>query len=404
MPKNNQYSKGKIMEIYTLYDNEYDTTIKDYYSYSHFKHLLKKHYICDCAYLCEKCKKNTVQHYGEVCEKCLQNRIKCSHCQEKYYDNSMIIRNHKKYCINCYNSLFFKCRNCHEIYHNRFKKVVGENGISYCKKCFEQLFFLCKDCKNIRQICLQNSIVNGYCTFCRPNSYILNYSYKPLKYNFQTTRKSDNLFMGVELEITGAQSTRDLNSIVQEFTNYKDFYFKNDASIQGNGFEIVSHPYTLQYHQNKALWKELFQSLNKLEINKNNGCGLHVHFPKNSLTTDHISALDCFVNINYNLMVKYGGRCFNDYCQNIFKKPDEWGKNNTSRYYAVNLTNPQTVELRFCQSTGDYNVFMHRLQFVHSIVKFICKYNIKAQDIFDYRKKTEDKYINFAQKYYDFVI
>ena len=126
-----------------------------------------------------------------------------------------------------------------------------------------------------------------------------------------STNKRDKMFMGIELEITGARDRNQLRDVIGIFTNHKDFYFKSDGSIEGNGFEVVSHPYTLDYHLNVAKWKELYNTLERYGINRTDNCGLHIHFPRNIFTSEQLSAIDCFVNMNNELItIVFFERCF----------------------------------------------------------------------------------------------
>lgn len=385
------YSAFKTIFAYNL-NSEYNYENEEIYN--------KYRVYVDGINVCKRCNKTLNKTESVFCHSCENSKIKCYNCNNLIFEEHAKIYKHKKYCQSCYNELFFVCRNCNCVESVSKKYHAFSNN--YCKQCYDRKFFKCKICENIMSV-ERKSEDGNYCIDCHPKDFVLRYNYKPKVYNFKTTRKTDKVFMGVELEITGASDNNDLIDVVKHFKNYNDFYFKSDGSIEGYGFEVVSHPYTLNYHKDKAAWKNLFEMLNSKGINKTNNCGLHVHFPKDIFTPQSIGALDCFVNINMELISRFGGRDFNDYCSNTIKKVSNWGINSGNRYMAVNLSNEKTVELRFCKSTGNYEEFMKKLQFLHSIVKFMLKCNITAQDIYDYRKKIENKYITFAKNNYDFM-
>jgi predicted house-cleaning noncanonical NTP pyrophosphatase (MazG superfamily) len=78
------------------------------------------------------------------------------------------------------------------------------------------------------------------------------------------------------------------------------------------------------------------------------------------------------------------------------KDINEWGLNTTfNRYQAVNLENEETVELRFCKSTNDYDVFIERLKMICAIVQFSKKY--KIENIYNY---TKDNFISAFNNVY----
>ena len=77
-----------------------------------------------------------------------------------------------------------------------------------------------------------------------------------------------------------------------------------------------------------------------------------------------------------------------DIVRKMNKQEDDWGKqtNDESRYQAVNLTNNNTVELRFCKSTDDFETFIIRLKMIFAIVEFAKKFSMKNLNNFDNAK------------------
>ena len=61
-------------------------------------------------------------------------------------------------------------------------------------------------------------------------------------------------------------------------------YCKHDGSLD-DGFEIVSHPATLEYHTNTIPWKKILdEALEMGYYSHNSGtCGLHVHINRAAL-------------------------------------------------------------------------------------------------------------------------
>ena len=91
------------------------------------------------------------------------------------------------------------------------------------------------------------------------------YNYKPNETQFFCSKdekdNEDNLYLGIELEISGSsqdsddeEDAREILEIIQK-NNEDSVYFKHDGSI--NGFEIVFHPHTIKAYS-EYNWKRIF--------------------------------------------------------------------------------------------------------------------------------------------------
>lgn len=100
-------------------------------------------------------------------------------------------------------------------------------------------------------------------------------------------------------------------------------------------------------------------------------CGLHFHVSRNFFTEESLRVLDYFVNSNSEYFEKLGGREFNGYCEKRIKRNTDWGMDfNSDHCDSVNLSNEDTIEIRFCKSTSDYDTFMERLKLIKNLVLF----------------------------------
>lgn len=100
-------------------------------------------------------------------------------------------------------------------------------------------------------------------------------------------------------------------------------------------------------------------------------CGLHFHISRNFFAEESVRVLDYFVNTNSDYLEKIGGRKFNSYCEKRIKRMDSWGETYDSDHCdSVNLSNEDTIEIRFCKSTSDYDTFMERLKLIKNLVLF----------------------------------
>jgi len=202
---------------------------------------------------------------------------------------------------------------------------------------------------------------------------IQSHSFKPEPIFFTTDEekrlnKNINEFYGIELEIIG----EDKYTCSYMLDNDSFFYCKNDASIGSKGIEIVSHPASFDFHLKSNKWKKLYDILSETMMYDNTGCGLHFHINKNGFSIDNIATLDFFINNNKEMMEAFGDREFGYYCKRRNKRFHDWGSSVISDHCdAINLTNSETIELRFFLSPTQYNMFLQKLFIVRNIILFV---------------------------------
>ena len=159
-------------------------------------------------------------------------------------------------------------------------------------------------------------------------------------------------------------------------------YCKHDGSIE-YGFEMVSHPMTLDYHRNEMPWKKIFEKAVSMNYrsHQTSTCGLHVHVNRSAFgdiyaQEDVISRIVYFVEAHWNELLKFSRRTeasINRWAarygiaENAKLTYDKAKKSNYNRYVCVNLTNYDTIEFRIFRGTLRYGTFMATLQLVHEI-------------------------------------
>ena len=170
-------------------------------------------------------------------------------------------------------------------------------------------------------------------------------------------------------------------------------YCKHDGSLD-DGFEIVSHPATLEYHTNTIPWKKILdEALEMGYYSHNSGtCGLHVHINRAALgesveeQENTIARIVYFFEKFWDKILRFSRRtetqadrwasrygCSMDNPKESLKGAKTSG---LGRYTAVNLTNTFTVELRIFRGTLRYKTFMATLQFVD----LLCEMAINLTD------------------------
>jgi len=320
------------------------------------------------------------------CPKCIAKTTLCPCCQRRSTKKTMVE---------------FK----------EYEFTQGEVGSGLvCVHCASN-FIVCDDCG----IAIYRSHIHEYDGSCYCGKCILTHkrlfawNYIPLYTFVYDKRKEsvskDTLFFGVEIEIERDRNSsvfRNRENLIDQIasvfgTHY--IYGKKDGSLT-NGFEFVTHPYTWKwYTENKYRFNNLFSSSKLSGFKVSNNCGIHIHLSKKAFTSVQLYKFIDFVNKekNLNFISKIAGRSIstNGYCKpfmdnctvkvlaEIAKK-----KNNLDfhRYTAVNLTLPNTVELRIFKGTMSPNVFFRYQEFAHSLYTFTLENSIKKNSIKMYRE------------------
>lgn len=118
------------------------------------------------------------------------------------------------------------------------------------------------------------------------------YSYKPEPIFYGN---DSSLFIGVELELDDGGNDRGNARELTNVANAEDeyIYIKSDGSLD-DGFEIVTHPMTLQFHKERMPWRELTSSALQLGYvsHKACTCGLHCHILLTDISENKTAFMD----------------------------------------------------------------------------------------------------------------
>jgi hypothetical protein len=292
------------------------------------------------------------------CEKCY------NYYEEDYMSSVTTNDSNITYCNDCFNNsnTCFECSSCNRAFDESECYYIEDDGNHYCERCFYDQYTYCDNCSEA--IDIDELYEDGLCEECHYGSNIEYYGYKPTPIFFDSNQTiNKDLYIGVELEIEGYDFVGFSENIDTDF-----IYCKRDRSIC-NGVEIVSHPAHYEYHRFNE-WKEIFRLMHFYELRDISNAGLHFHISRKGFTKDGIKNLDYLVNNFESFISKIGGREFCSYCWRENKTTSDWGKSSGTRTVAVNLTNDNTVELRFCKSTYKWHVFIKRLKLIYSLVTY----------------------------------
>ncbi len=174
---------------------------------------------------------------------------------------------------------------------------------------------------------------------------------------------------------------KELLNYVNQENDY--IYAKHDGSLS-NGFELVTHPMTLDYHLNEVDYVGLFERAIAMgyRSHQTSTCGLHIHVNRSAFdkTTPEqeevIARIVFFVENHWNELLKFSRRTeyamnrwssrygISENTQNTYKKAKE---KHLGRYVAVNLENYNTIEFRLFRGSLRHKTFVATLQLVDEI-------------------------------------
>lgn len=298
----------------------------------------------------------------------------------------------KYLCSDCIDHETFLCERCNERVWN--DENAGDYDIKLCQDCYDSYYSRCDDCDRV--IRLESAYYLGeddeednppYCYHCyskpRDSEPIHNYSYKPQPIFYGDD--NSNRYFGVELEIDyGGRDNDNAYHILQVANrNTEAIYIKQDGSLE-DGFEIVTHPMTLDYHMNDMDWKKLTQKALRLgyKSHKTDTCGLHIHVNRTTFGDDYSHQELCISKVLFILerfweeflrfsrrnkeqiqhwATRYGYRSQPIEILNTAKS------SNYNRHTCVNLTNSNTIEFRIFKGTLKVNTIIATLQLVNHI-------------------------------------
>lgn len=293
-----------------------------------------------------------------LCDDCYRGgTVLCDHCGNRVWREDSEGDGDRVLCFHCYSNYFTTCDGCGLLIPNDEAYYDGDDDERYCRECF----------------------------YKKRSIPIKPYNHKPDPIFFGT---DSSLFLGVELEIDGGGEYNDNAEQILSVANSTEerLYCKHDGSLC-DGFELVSHPMTLEYHRDKMNWKSVFDEAISLDYLSHctDTCGLHVHVNREyfgELPSEQeacVGRIVFFVEKHWDDLVRFSRRksanlnrwaarysTISPTAKETYKKAKD---SRAGRYVAVNLTNYDTVEFRFFRGSLRYETFIASLQ----LVALICE-------------------------------
>lgn len=237
----------------------------------------------------------------------------------------------------------FVCDGCGERYHNR---CYGGGG------CCED----CEDCED-----RDDDDGNGVCDYSDKSA------------NRMTPERDVPLKFGIELEVEPVDSrSRSIGAF-----GFPDHYcvLKEDGSLGGSGYEIVTRPDCPSVH--KRVFGDMLSKPSVRTTTRSwqtgGRCGIHIHVSRKPLSDLWIGRMLVLVNSDNmrDIVHKVAGR-YNVSYAGISRKKLKDGRNRSSRYDALNTGGDHTIEFRIFRGTLHRESFLKNIEFVEAVLAF-CK-------------------------------
>ena len=314
-----------------------------------------------------------------VCEICQQTS---SAAQREEFDDHPL-------CPTCFSGETVVCHVCGERLWR--DDNAGDDETPLCQNCYDRYYTNCVRCGALLredEACYDRDDPDDeepLCSVCYNRTArgraIQDYYYKPEPIFYGDGPR----FFGVELELdVGGKNPQNARKILRLANmDHERIYCKHDGSLD-DGFEIVTHPMSLQYHKTQMPWQKICQEAVSLGYSSHlaGTCGLHIHvsrlaFGEGGQQDAAIARILYFFEKHWEELLKFSRRTprqlehwaarygYKDKPMEILdhaKKGYHGG-----RYTCVNLTNRDTIEFRIFRGTLKYNTLIATLLLVDRV-------------------------------------
>ena len=323
-----------------------------------------------------------------VCSDCIQV---CQYCENIYTSNDDWYNvDDQSWCESCWENESFTCNRCDYCVNSNRDGGTNVGDEYWCEDCVSNNATYCDECD-------EYYLDGRGCENCGGgDGRVHQYSYKPNP--IFHGGNDNNLYMGFELEMSYGDESDNYRSTIPDVLPLEQAdvcYLKSDSSIEGWGYELVTHPHTLgAYERANNLWNYIESCRTKGARSwDTTSCGLHVHVSRTAFKSGaHTHRFLSLIYRNPREMMKLAGRKNSRYARfDDVYKPDEWGIPQfnlrdkvhaggfTERMSAVNTNNDYTLELRFFRGNMKREGIMSALELSHASVEYTR--NMSVSDV-----------------------
>ena len=312
----------------------------------------------------------------------------CSCCGTTHPLSELTTVDNQSFCADCVDRESVVCAHCG--CRVLYDENAGSGELPLCGRCYDDYYTSCERCGAIihrDDACYDDEYSSdAYCSRCyqsrNSDKPIKDYYYKPEPIFYGDGPR----YLGVELEVDCAGHSDDNAESVMDIANRDEpyIYCKHDGSLE-DGFEIVTHPLSLDHHMNDMPWSDILDKLRSMGYlsHKAGTCGLHVHVNRSSLGNtkteqeEVIGRILFFFEKHWDELLKFSRRTQRQLDQwaarygykDHPKEMLEHAKKGThcGRYYCVNLQNYYTIEFRMFRGTLKLGTLLATLQLVDRV-------------------------------------
>jgi hypothetical protein len=323
-----------------------------------------------------------------VCSDC--SRV-CEYCERLYTSSDDWYNvDDQAWCEGCWSNDSFTCNRCDYCVNSNRDGGTNVGDEYWCEDCVSNNATYCDECD-------EYYLDGRGCENCGGgDGRVHQYSYKPNP--IFHGGNDNNLYMGFELEMSYGDESDNYRSAIPDVLPLEQAdvcYLKSDSSIEGWGYELVTHPHTLgAYERANNLWNYIESCRTKGARSwDTTSCGLHVHVSRTAFKSGaHTHRFLSLIYRNPREMMKLAGRKNSRYARfDDVYKPDEWGIPQfnlrdkvhaggfTERMSAVNTNNDYTLELRFFRGNMKREGIMSALELSHASVEYTR--NMSVSDV-----------------------
>ena len=289
--------------------------------------------------------------------------------------------------------LYQQCSCCDDTFRTT-NGLVYRNTI-YCRNCHGSYVYECDDCSA--------QYWDGDDHDCdESDDTIHSYSYRPRPYFFG----EGQYHLGFELEVESrnSSSSRYGGAVIAQGELGSHAYMKDDGSLN-DGFEVVTHPHTLEQYQTNFNWDFIarlkddgFRSWNT------DTCGLHVHVSRTAFGEGEIDwnspikerdrlilrkqahelRFMKLIYDNQRQVERIAGRSNNHFAtfsdKGRLMDKVKFGTQNNVRYSAINTDNDATLEVRVFKGSLRKERVLSALEFVAASVEYTRDLKVTSQN------------------------
>ena len=194
-----------------------------------------------------------------------------------------------------------------------------------------------------------------------------------------------SLAFGVELEMEHRDGNDGSQDDMSDALGGRDgngtYILMSDGSLSDSGVELITLPYTLDYHQSKFHWNIVLEPVTRIGRSGQGttNCGMHVHASRAAISPLTLGKLLVFINSSQNraLVNRVAQRTENGYCQKHPKKVTHGLEEASGRYEALHVAK-HTVEFRLFRGNLRYERVLKNIEFCHASIIYCQDASITA--------------------------